>query len=196
MPKISAATVAEHRAHQRDALIRAATDILVEQGAAAVTPAAVGARAGLARSSVYQYFSSTAALIATIVEDAFPRANQAIEAALARAHTPTERLDTYVRQTLKLAAEGAHRPAAALMGADLPGPCRDRLIELHLQQAAPLGAALRDLGVANPELTARLVGGLIQAAMAAVEAGRPLSTTTRRALDLIHHGLGDPPHDR
>ncbi|GAA2447836.1 hypothetical protein [Streptomyces macrosporus] len=46
MPKIDASTVAGHRAQRREALIGAAIDILVNEGAA-VTPAAVGARAGL-----------------------------------------------------------------------------------------------------------------------------------------------------
>ena len=78
MPKINASTVAEHRAHQREALIGAAIDILVNEGATAVTPAAVGARAGLARSSVYQYFDSSAALLATITEEAFRRSNEAL----------------------------------------------------------------------------------------------------------------------
>ena len=60
MPKISAPTVAEHRVRQRDALLHAATELLVDGGVSAVTPAAVGAAAGLARPSVYQYFSSGA----------------------------------------------------------------------------------------------------------------------------------------
>jgi AcrR family transcriptional regulator len=190
VPKISAATVAQHRARQRQALIDAAIEILVESGAAAVTPAAVGARAGLARSSVYQYFPSTHALLATIVEDAFPRANQAIQTALARAATPMQRLEGYVRQTLRLAAEGAHRPASALALADLPDPCRKRLAELHAEQAQPLIAALRDLRVAHPELTARLIGGLIRSAMSAIEQGVAPHTVTKATLDLIHNGLG------
>ncbi|MBT8226519.1 MAG: TetR/AcrR family transcriptional regulator [Dactylosporangium sp.] len=189
MPRIHAATVAEHRARQRAALIRAAVDILVEQGAVAVTPAAVGARAGLARSSVYQYFPSSQALIASIVEDGFPRANQAIAAALAGAHTPTERIDVYIRQTLRLAAEGAHRPAAALARADLPPSCRARLVELHAEQAVPLVEAVLDLGASSPELTAKLIGGMLRAAMAAIERGEAPGTVTRRTLDLVHGGL-------
>ena len=61
MPRIDAPTVAEHHAQRRAALLAAAEELLAEQGVEAVTPAAVGARAGLARSSVYQYFSSSPA---------------------------------------------------------------------------------------------------------------------------------------
>ena len=45
MPKISAPPVAQHRVRQRDALLRAATELLVNGGVSAVTPAAVGAAA-------------------------------------------------------------------------------------------------------------------------------------------------------
>jgi AcrR family transcriptional regulator len=189
VPKISAPTVAEHHAHRRAALINAAIEILVEHGVAGVTPATVGARAGLARSSVYQYFPSTAALLATIVEEAFPRANSVIQAALDTAGTPRERVDAYIRQTLVLASEGVHRPAAALLAADLPAECRARLAELHAQQAAPLFDALSRLGLRDPSMTARLVGGVLQAAMAAIEQGSPVEHTIGEVLAFVKAGL-------
>ena len=54
MPKISAPTVVEHRALQREALVREATAILLGDGAASVTPASVAKAVGLARSSIYE----------------------------------------------------------------------------------------------------------------------------------------------
>ncbi|NYV75632.1 TetR/AcrR family transcriptional regulator [Streptomyces sp. UH6] len=189
MPKINAATVAEHRARQREALIQAAIDILVSEGAAAVTPAAVGARASLARSSVYQYFDSSAALLATIVEEAFRRSDEALARAMADATGPVERVEAYFRESLRLGAEGAHRPAAALMGADLHPACRERLMELHLRQVAPFRAAVRDIGVPDPELTADLIAGMLHSALSAVEQGAPLESVTGRALELVHRCL-------
>lgn len=189
MPKISAATVAEHRARQRAALVRAAVDILVEQGAAGVTPAAVGARAGLARSSFYQYFPSGAALIAAIVEDSFTEADAAVGEALDGIEDPLARIDAYITAELRLAATGLHRPATALMQADLPPECRSRVHELHHQHAAPLLAAIAERDPADPELTARLIGGLLQAAMGAVEQGARPADVIGRTLDLIHHGI-------
>ncbi|MGV9668748.1 TetR/AcrR family transcriptional regulator [Nocardia niigatensis] len=190
MPKINAATVAEHRAQQRSALVQAAVGILVEQGAAAVTPAAVGARAGLARSSFYQYFPSSAALLAAIVEESFTAADAAITQALADVHEPAARIDAFVRTELRLAAQGTHRPAKALMQADLPRECLDRVHELHHRHNIPLQAALTLAGSdAAPELTSQLVGGLVQAAMTAVEHGADPRHVADHALTLIHHGL-------
>jgi len=186
MPKISAATVPEHRAQQRAALIRAAVDILAEQGTTAVTPAAVTASAGLSRPSFYQYFPSSAALLAAVVEDAFTMAH-----ALDTASDPRARIDAFVRAELQLAAQGLHRPAAALMRADLPAECRDRVHELHHHHYTPLITAIADLSPADPHLTAQLIGGLLQAAMTAVDQGTDPDHVATRTLALIHHGLGD-----
>ena len=53
MPKISAPTVAEHRAMQRAALVRAGEEVLLAAGLAGVTPRSVCERAGMSRSSFY-----------------------------------------------------------------------------------------------------------------------------------------------
>jgi AcrR family transcriptional regulator len=190
MPKISAPTVAQHRARQRDALLHAATDLLVSGGVSAVTPAAVGAAAGLARPSVYQYFTSGADILAAVIEDAFPRANESLRAALGEATGPAEILDTYVRETLRLTAEGAHRPAAALAAAQLPDECLARLRELHREQAAPLLETLQTLGVPELHLTAQLLGGVIEAAMRAIELGAPLAVVTDLTLVLVRAAVG------
>lgn len=185
MPRISAPTVAEHRRRQREALLNAATDLLVQGGVSAVTPAAVGAAAGLARPSVYQYFDSAAGILAAVIEDAFPRSNAQLAVALDGITDPLEVVDCYVRETLRQAAEGAHRSAAALASAQLPDACRDRLDELHREQMAPLMRALQQQGVSEPTIIARLLGGLLQSAMRAVESGSDLQAVTHATLALV-----------
>ena len=189
MPRINAPTLAEHRRIQREALLEAATELLVTEGLKAVTPAAVGAAAGLARSSVYQYFASSAAIVAAMIEDAFPRGNEAMAAALAGLDDPVEIMEAYVRETLRQTADGAHRPAAALQSAELPAECRSRLDELHRDQVAPFQAALLAVDPPDPMITGRLLGGVIQAAMAAIEAGADHDAVTHRALQLLHAAL-------
>ena len=196
MPKISAPTVAQHRVRQRDALLQAAIELLVSGGVSAVTPAAVSSAAGLARPSFYQYFSSGAGILAAVIEDAFPRANAALMDALKSADGPVEELDTYVRVSLRLAHDGAHRPAAALSAAQLPDECRARLRELHQEQAAPFMHALKELRAPDLQLTARLLGGVLEAAMGAVESGASLSAVTERTLTMVHAAAGVPANDR
>ncbi len=186
VPKISAPTVAEHRQRQREALLHAATELLVTGGVSAVTPAAVGAAAGLARPSVYQYFTSGSGILAAIIEDSFPRSNQQLRVALEGLTAPLDVMDAYVRETLRQASVGAHRPAAALSAAQLPDECRTRLAELHHEQIAPFMAGLQQLEVPELMITARLLGGVLEAAMGAIESGSDVDTVTRTSITLIH----------
>lgn len=190
MPRIDAPTVVEHHAQRRAALLAAAEELLAEQGVEAVTPAAVGARAGLARSSVYQYFASSPAIVAAVVEDAFPRATEQLRTSMAAAATPAEQVDAYVTTALRLAGDRTHRSLRALAGADLPEHCRARMDELHRAQTAPLVDALKALGTPDPALTAALVSGVVRAAALAVAEGAPAARVTRRTLALIHEGIG------
>lgn len=172
VPKIDAPTLAEHHSQRRSAILSAATDLLLTDGAAAVTPAAVAAGSGLARSSVYQYYSSTGALLGAAVEEMFARAQAAIDAALAGAETPEQRLAAYLDASLDLAREG-HGQLAGLGSSGLPVPpeCAQRVVALHEQLVAPLTAALADAGDAHPALTAGLLNGVVGAAAAQLARG-------------------------
>ena len=189
MPRIDAPTVAEHHRRRRAALLAAATDVLAEQGLEGLTVTAVGSAAGLARSSVYQYFASTPALLAAVVEDAMPRSTARLAAAVSRARTPSGKVDAYLRTALAAATEPTQRSMHALESAQLPADCQDRLVELHQQQYAPLRCALVELGVEQPDLTMRLLLGLLHAAAAELNRGAPKATVLRRTRALVQHGL-------
>ena len=60
MPRIKTDTLAQHRDWRRSQLIEAAAAIAMESGGAAISVSAVAARAGLSRTSVYEYFGSSA----------------------------------------------------------------------------------------------------------------------------------------
>jgi AcrR family transcriptional regulator len=64
--------VAEHRTMQRDALLDAARSLLSEGGTEALTFPALAERTGLARSSVYEYFRSRAAVVEELCAVDFP----------------------------------------------------------------------------------------------------------------------------
>lgn len=189
MPKIDAPTVAEHHSRRRAALLAAGADILAAHGAEAVTLAAVGAAAGLARSSVYQYFGSAPELLAAVVEDAFPRATDRLRAAAGQAGTPAARIDAYLLTALAMATEPAHRALYALGRTPMPDSCRARLAELHDDLYAPLRAAIAELATPDPELTTRLVLGLLSAASQAVTDGTPVDRVQQQTLSLLHAGL-------
>ncbi len=191
MPKIDAPTVAEHHRRRRADLLAAAIRLLAEGSLDAVTLAAVGEAVGLSRSSVYQYFDSTPALLAAVVEDAFPRAAGRIEGAMGTAETPGQRIDAYVRVALELATDPTHRSLEALADAPLPPECRARIRELHEEQYAPLRAALLARGTPDADLATGLILGLLQGASRAIAAGTPRDVVLAATLRMIHQGL-DP----
>ena len=193
MPRIDAPTVIEHHSNRRAALLVAAESVLAEHGAEALTLAAVGAVAGLARSSVYQYFGSTPALMAAVGEDAFPKGTERLRSAVARADTPQDKVDAFVRTSIQLATDRTHRSLSALAGADLPIECRARMAELHAEQDAPLRDALSALGDRDADVTARLVAGIVRAAAGLILAGAPRAKVERRTLALVRHGLSGTP---
>ncbi len=189
MPKIAAATVAEHNEQRRAALLAAATELLAEQGIDGVTLGAVGAAAGIARSSVYQYFDSAPALIAAVVEDVMPRAGAQLAEAMASADSPWGRVDAFVVSVLDTATDATHRSLRALEHSQLPPECLARVAELHREQYQPLAAALIQLGAQEPELVMRFVLATVGAASTAILAGAPRDVALTQALRFIHEGI-------
>ncbi|CAN5261913.1 TetR/AcrR family transcriptional regulator [soil metagenome] len=190
MPRISAPTVVEHRERQRAALIVAARAQLLDGGVAAVTPAAVGKRAGLARSSVYEYFSSAPELLAEIAVLALVEWSEELDAALLQSGPGLERLEDYVRITLRIVADGKHALAGALAGAALPDDKRAEFARLHTALLRPVRQAVHELGLGDPDLRVELVQGVVDAATRQVEAGRDPDLVAVAAIGLIAHGLG------
>lgn len=161
MPKIEAATVAEHHAMRKRQVVSAAAHLLVTGGAKAVTPAAVARETGLARTSVYQYASSSADLLGAASEQLFQLSRDRLYEALASAGpSPADRLERIVRTNLEVVAQG-HAPESYPAISDLPEPYRGRLAELHGELVAPLRDAITETGVAEPDAVTSLVWGAI-----------------------------------
>jgi AcrR family transcriptional regulator len=188
-PRISAPTVAEHRARQHAALVDAARTLLLGQGASAVTPGAVGAAAGLARSSVYEYFPTAGDLLAELAVEAFARWTATVRAAVEAEEPGWPQVDAYLRASLRLVADGEHRIAGLLADAPLPAACRFELRRLHDGLAEPLRAALEALAVPDPALSVALVEGVLGAATREVEAGADPDRVIGATLALVHHGV-------
>lgn len=189
MPRIAAATVAEHRARQHALLLAEARRLLLEEGPQVVTPAAVSARAGLARTSVYNYFTSSADIFAQLAQDAFVRWGDRLRASLDARPTPDGKIDAYVRTTLELAASGEHKIGGLLAGLDLPEECQRQLDDLHSGLLDPLREALRARGDPEPETTAMLVQGTLDGAVRLIDAGRPPGPVVSRTLAFLLDGL-------
>ena len=126
MPRISAATVAEHRAQQEAAILDAARALLAEGRAEVPSLAEVARRTGLARPSIYQYFSSREALLDAVIADMFPRWSAYVTGRMAGESAPGARAMAYVEANLHLVARGDH----AILDSDA-FPYEGRLVGMH-----------------------------------------------------------------
>jgi AcrR family transcriptional regulator len=132
-------------------------------------------RAGLARSSVYEYFGSRNEVLAALVEDLLPRWIERIRAAMRAAPGPAEAILAYASTNVALVAEGSHA-AAETLAALTPGRESDeRAARMHARIREPLVETLVELGVESPEAVAEMVNALVYAGVQTLAAGQTLA---------------------
>ncbi|MEU1287102.1 helix-turn-helix domain-containing protein [Kitasatospora sp. NPDC005856] len=194
--------MAEHRQLQRAALLDAARILLTEGGMEALTFPALATRTGLARSSVYEYFRSRAAVVEALCEVDLPLWAAEIEAGMESCDTAVERVEAYVRGQLALAADPRHRAVVAISALELDESARERIRSAHGRLAGLIGRTLEDLGHAQPRLAAALVQGVVEAATRRAEQAAASGRTgcaaespeeiADAAVALVLHGLVRP----
>ncbi|MET7370021.1 helix-turn-helix domain-containing protein [Streptomyces sp. NPDC005566] len=163
--------MAEHRTMQRGALLDAARSLLSEGGTEALTFPALAERTGLARSSVYEYFRSRAAVVEELCAVDFPVWAAEVENAMDRAGTPEEKVEAYVRRQLDLVGDRRHRAVVAISASELDAGAREKIRAAHGGLIAMIVEALGDLGHAQPRLAAMLLQGSVDAAVRRIELG-------------------------
>ncbi|SFI70363.1 MULTISPECIES: TetR/AcrR family transcriptional regulator [Microbacterium] len=191
MPKITAPTVAEHRASQRAALLRAGEAVLLESGIPGVNPRSVCERAGLTRSSFYDYFATKDDLLVAIAIDAIERWDAEIEHALAGADPGLPELRRFVDATMEMTAQGRHAIAGALREADLSPSRLEDLMVLHDALMRPLLRVLADLGLGESRSMAFLIQGVLGAGIQLVSHGMDHRTVAEDVFGLVTRGLAD-----
>ena len=160
MPRIQAPTVAEHRARQRRAILDAARAHLAEVGRAP-SLADAGARAGLARSSVYEYFASREDLLTAVVADVFPDWADQVVSAIEQRETPGEQIWAYVEANMRLFAGAEQAVAHALATVVDPSVLAEPMARFHQSLQEPLLRALREHGEAEPDLMADVIDAMV-----------------------------------
>ncbi|MGJ3508358.1 TetR/AcrR family transcriptional regulator [Enemella sp. A6] len=109
MPRITAATVVEHRAAQHRAILDAAAELITGSGGQVPPLSEVAAAVGLARSSIYQYVHNGTDLMVQLLLDLIPAWNaELIERLTAAGDDPAARLAVYIEGTFDLFAGGRH----------------------------------------------------------------------------------------
>ena len=156
MPRISAASVAEHVARQEQAVFSAAIGLFIERGYREVTLTDIAAEVGLARNSLYRYFPDKAAILMRWYRNEMPVLNQRFAGLLEGDEPPGTRIERWAAAQIDYAREPEHHLVAALGQAvgDLSGDDIAELAESHAQVMAPFHAALAETGLDGAEATA------------------------------------------
>jgi AcrR family transcriptional regulator len=171
MPRISTTSLAQHRDWRRNQLIEAAAAIALESGGEAVTVAAVAQRAGLSRTSVYEYFSSSSDLVADLIIDELTRFANALEVSIAGKDDPYASLESWISTSLSYVADGRHLLAKALNAADLPRERSAAIGAAHRTLLAPLTKSLQELGITDIPQALSLLQSATDAATKRIENG-------------------------
>ena len=171
MPKIETETLAQHRDWRRGQLIEAAAAIALESGGAAVTVAAVAARAGLSRTSVYEYFASSADLAADLVIDELKIFGGELAEISAQGATSLEAIELWIEGSLRYIADGRHLLAKALNAIELPRNRSAAIGAAHGALLAPLKIKLEDLGVSDVNFALALIQSTTDGATKRIERG-------------------------
>lgn len=138
MPKIAAATIVENRELRRAALLDAASELITDRGTAAIAVADVAAAVGLSRSSVYEYYDSSADLVADVVMRELEQRPAAIATALGASSTTEDAISTWIR----LAVESSSALVRTAQTMDVPPNRQADLTAIRVQMVAPLRARI------------------------------------------------------
>ncbi|TDE27613.1 TetR/AcrR family transcriptional regulator [Nonomuraea mesophila] len=187
MPRISAATIGEHRAQTRDRILQAVSRLSREQGIDAISMTDVAGEAGITRTVLYNYFPDKTALLLAFTERVTHYFIDSYERELPAGASPADRLRAFVR--LQLDGLLAHpHPGAADLSATLGPDAYQRLAE----HVAPMqrvlveilenGQASGDFQLLDAPATARMVLAVIGAERVPLISG---DVTVEAAAELV-----------
>lgn len=174
MPKIAAASVAEHRAQVEEKLLDAAEALL--RAGLPLTAGKVTKDAGIARNSIYRYVDSIDDLRGMVVARYLPGWAQAVEEALSAVDDPGERIVVWVQANLEQAASTGH--GWLMQMAQQPGPSRVTSAVADQAHYVLRASLIEAWGALHPDpdlakLHIALTRGILQSAFIQLDRGFP-----------------------
>jgi AcrR family transcriptional regulator len=167
VPKISAPSIAEHREARRDALLAAATQLMLS--GTPFTVAQVATEVGLSRSAVYEYYASAADLVADVLVDEMALWVDEISPMVEAENEPLARIETWVRGVLGYVKDGRHVLVKSAGSVELPEARRVQVTSMHRELVAPLVQALTELEVPDIRQYSAFCWGVLDSAIMRVE---------------------------
>ena len=103
MPKINAPTIDEHKALTRNALLEAGAQVFAREGLAGTSIGTLAETAGIARTTVYEYFPNKDSVLAALIDERLPPIVVQVVQDLPDAG-PTDRLAEILRRAFEFVA--------------------------------------------------------------------------------------------
>ncbi len=180
VPRISAASVAEHVAAQEAAVVDAAATLFARHGASSVTMADIAREVGLARNSLYRYFPDKTHILAVwFRRELEPLIERSAEIAHGEGE-PLARLHDWLDLQLEYLRAPEHRRMTEVMSelSSSEDPVRTAVAEGHRDMYASVTGIIEALvrtdgdgDGRDPDLLTVLVAGLLRSAMQLDDSG-------------------------
>jgi len=188
-PKIAEATIGEQRAMRQRQIIDAAMSLALESGAPAVTVAAVAKRAGISRSLVYEYFSSSADLIADLVLEELEYYRQRLMTAVDGVEDPYHYIELWISEALQYVADGRHMLVKSLNSVAAPEFRKAEISQGHRNMMATIIDPLKSIAGTEAGIAVSYLQSAIDAAAKRIDAGNEAALEIRHAQTFAVAGL-------
>lgn len=189
MPKIETETLVQHRNWRRSQLIDAAMAIALESGGESVTISAVAERAGLSRTSVYEYFASSVDIAADLILEELNSFAKQLSEVSNSATSAFAAIDLWIQESLSYIADGRHMLAKAFNAIDFPNNRLAAIGAAHGALLAPLRANLQEIGIDDISTALTLIQSATDGATKRIESGDDAELVIQRTRDFCIAGL-------
>ena len=188
-PRIVEATIGEQRAMRQKQIIDAAMSLALESGAPSITVAAVAKRAGISRSLVYEYFSSSADLITDLVLEELDYYKERLTNAVQGVTDPYTYIELWIAEALQYVADGRHLLVKSLNSVAAPDFRKEEISQGHRNLMATIIDPLRMIEIADLGLAVSYLQSAIDAAAKRIDAGNKAAPEIQNAQVFAIAGL-------
>ena len=162
-------------------IIDAAMSLALESGAPSITVAAVAKRAGISRSLVYEYFSSSADLITDLVLEELDYYKERLTNAVQGVKDPYTYIELWIAEALQYVADGRHLLVKSLNSVAAPDFRKEEISQGHRNLMATIVDPLRMIEIADLGLAVSYLQSAIDAAAKRIDAGNEAAPEIQNA---------------
>ena len=189
VPKIEAANIVANREMRRQQLIDAALNIALENGAENVTVTAVAKRAGLSRTAIYEYFSSSADIITDLILEELDLYTNRLARAVDTSAEPFTQIKQWITEALKYVADGRHMLVKSLNAISTPDFRKEEVVLAHRKMLATIITPMSLIGFKDLYSAVAYVQSIVDTASTRIDSGKEKELEIRNATEFAVAGL-------